>query len=312
MHTINIALIGAGKIARDQHVPALASNSAFKLVATASPHDQLDGVKSYPSLEALLAGSPNVDAVALCTPPQVRCELARRAIEHGCHVLLEKPPGVSLDEVQTLVELARERRVALFSAWHSREAAGVEPAREWLAECEIRSVTVTWKEDVRVWHPGQHWIWQAGGLGVFDPGINALSILTHVLPGTMTLQAAELAVPLNCATPIAAKLQLIHQRGTHVSMELDFLYDGPPAWDIDVETDAGPLRLSRGGAVMHRRGETAVSAGDMEYARLYARFARLIAERAIDVDVAPLALVVDALRLGKRTIAPPFHDESPD
>jgi D-galactose 1-dehydrogenase len=43
-------------------------------------------------------------------------------------------------------------------------------------------VNVIWREDVRVWHPGQDWIWQPGGLGVFDPGINALSIITHILP----------------------------------------------------------------------------------------------------------------------------------
>ena len=48
-----------------------------------------------------------------------------------------------------------------------------------MRERTIRTLTVAWKEDVRIWHPGQAWIWKAGGLGVFDPGINALSIYEH-------------------------------------------------------------------------------------------------------------------------------------
>ena len=92
--------------------------------------------------------------------------------------MLEKPPGATLSEVQALVELAERQNVALFASWHSREAAAVESARHWLGSRHLRKVRVSWKEDVRVWHPGQTWIWKAGGFGVFDPGINALSILT--------------------------------------------------------------------------------------------------------------------------------------
>jgi D-galactose 1-dehydrogenase len=54
---------------------------------------------------------------------------------------------------------------------------------------------VEWKEDVRQWHPGQQWIWQPGGLGVFDPGINALSIVTWMLPRPIFLTASELVFP---------------------------------------------------------------------------------------------------------------------
>lgn len=158
-------MIGMGKIARDQHVPALARNGAFELVAVASPHQRLDGVPNFASIEALLEAVKDLDAVALCTPPQLRYSLARLALEKGLHVLLEKPPGKTLNEVAALVDLAEQKGVALFAAWHSREAAAVEPARSWLQARKVSSVTVTWKEDVRVWHPGQTWIWKAGGLG---------------------------------------------------------------------------------------------------------------------------------------------------
>ncbi|MFX5656779.1 hypothetical protein ABTE24_21610, partial [Acinetobacter baumannii] len=57
-----------------------------------------------------------------------------------------------------------------------------------LQEHAPRKVKVIWREDVRHWHPDQEWIWQPGGLGVFDPGINALSIVTEILPQAMFLK----------------------------------------------------------------------------------------------------------------------------
>ncbi|RAG46972.1 gfo/Idh/MocA family oxidoreductase, partial [Burkholderia multivorans] len=91
-------------------------------------------------------------------------------------------------EVAALEALARSRGLTLFATWHSRCASAVEPARAWLATREIRAVQVRWKEDVRRWHPGQQWIWEPGGLGVFDPGINALSIVTRILPRELVLR----------------------------------------------------------------------------------------------------------------------------
>src|SRR5690606_40163452 len=65
---------------------------------------------------------------------------------------------------------------------HSRMALAVAAARRWLADRTIHEGRITWREDLRKWHPGQDWILDAGGMGVFDPGINALSILTEILP----------------------------------------------------------------------------------------------------------------------------------
>lgn len=79
---------------------------------------------------------------------------------------------------------------------------------------------------MRYWHPGQTWIWKAGGLGVFDPGINALSILTRIMPTGLALKGAKLSFLSNCDTPIAAALQLADGDGAPVKVELDFLQTG--------------------------------------------------------------------------------------
>ena len=300
MAPIKIALVGLGKIARDQHIPALHANGAFELTAVASPHHKLEGLPNFDDLTALIAGAPGVTAVALCTPPQVRYDIARQALQAGLHVLLEKPPGVTVGEVLALSEIARQKGVTLFASWHSRHARAVEPARAWLKERRIRRITVTWKEDVRVWHPGQTWIWKAGGLGVFDPGINALSILTQIIPGAWRLKDANLCFPQNCATPIAANL-LLETGGIPAQVDLDFLQTGPQTWSIDIETDSGRLELSMGGKDLTLDGQVVPTPPSAEYPALYEHFAELVQARRSDVDIAPLQLVADAFLCGRRT-----------
>jgi D-galactose 1-dehydrogenase len=305
---IAIAIVGIGKIARDQHVPAIAHSADFELVAAASPSSRLAGVPCFSSIEQLFEAMPDLPAVALCTTPQVRYHAARYALARGCHVLLEKPPGATLSEVAALVDLAAQQRSALFATWHSRHASAVEPAQRWLAARTVTGVSVTWKEDVRVWHPGQTWIWRAGGLGVFDPGINALSILTRILPATIVLNDAELSYPQNCETPIAARLQLRDGAGAPIGMQLNFRHTGEASWDIAVQTDNGSLLLSNGGSALRIDERVQPLAPNAEYPRLYDHFASLIRARQVDVDIAPMRLVADALLCGRRIEVEPFID----
>ena len=299
MSPITVGLVGFGKIARDQHLPAIQATEGLELAAIADPVARPGTLPAYPDLAAMLAAHPDIDAISLCMPPCSRAAGAREAIAAGRHVLLEKPPCATLAEAEDLTHLAREAGVTLFTAWHSQEAAGVARARAWLAETTVRSVKVSWKEDVRVWHPGQAWIWEQAGFGVFDPGINALSILTAILPGDLRLADAELEVPVDCATPIAARLTLEGSQGFEVEAEFDFRQTGPQSWDIDIATDRGPLRLSHGGNRLDLAGAAQDVGEEAEYRALYARFAELIRMGESAVDLAPLRLAEDALSRGR-------------
>ena len=308
MTVTEIAIVGVGKIARDQHVPSIAANTAFNLAATVSRSGGIDGVTNYATLEELLSQRPDIGAVALCMPPQARFEAARTALSAGRHVLLEKPPGATVAEVETLKKLASESNVSLFATWHSRFAAGVETARQWLAERSISSVRVTWKEDVRRWHPGQDWIWQPGGLGVFDPGINALSIVTAILPMPVHLVSAELEFPKGRDAPIAAQLVMTGGDGFLVEAAFDWRQTGPQTWTIEVDAQTGRLVLSEGGAVLDIDGKRVLAEGDGEYAAIYARFAELVRTGASEVDLSPLVHVADAFMLARRVTVAPFTD----
>lgn len=306
---IRIALVGLGKIARDQHLPTIAASPDFTLAAVASRNAGLDTVPHYPTLEAMLAAPGVFDAVALCQPPQARFSAARWAIEAGRHVFLEKPPGATLAEVAILHDAARANGVSLFASWHSRYAPGVEPARRFLATRRIRAVAIAWKEDVRHWHPGQDWIWEPGGMGVFDPGINALSIATHILP-PFFLADAELSVPENRQAPIAAEMNFTDAEGTPIRAEFDWRQTGPQTWDIRVETEDCTLLLSKGGTTLTIDGEAQALAAEGEYRGLYDRFAALVRAGESDVDLRPMIHVADAFLRGRRRSVAAFEDEA--
>ena len=59
---MRIALVGIGKIALDQHVPALADSPAWDLAATVSRHGRVEGVPSFPRIEDMLEARPDIGA----------------------------------------------------------------------------------------------------------------------------------------------------------------------------------------------------------------------------------------------------------
>lgn len=303
---LRLGLVGVGKIARDQHLAAIAQAGAFDLIATASPEGQVDGLPAYRSIEELLAHE-TLDAVSICTPPGVRADIAEYALGAGLAVMLEKPPTAALSQAGRLAALAADRGQTLYSAYHSRETNPVDMAKTLLSARKINAVEVIWHEDVRQWHPGQDWLLAAGGFGVFDPAINALSILTKILPGHLSMHGAELGVPENREAPIRAELFMRLDGTVPVRADLNICHTGERRWDIVIATDSGTITLGDGGHTLSVDSQDMPAAPDTEYLRLYQAFGRLVQSGQSDFDYEPLMLVADAMMLGRINREEPFH-----
>ncbi|WP_298689298.1 Gfo/Idh/MocA family oxidoreductase [uncultured Sphingomonas sp.] len=301
----SIAIIGAGKIAQDQHLPAIAASDAFSLAAVVDPALPDLGVPAFATLAELIARGPAVDAVAVCTPPLPRTAIVREAIAAGLHVLMEKPPAATLSEVAAIEAAVRPDRT-VYASWHSRHAPMVAEARAWLAGRTIRAGRLVWREDAHRWHPGQHWLWQPGGMGVFDPTINAFSILTEITDAPWSIARADFQVPAGLHAPISAQLAM-RVGDAPVAADLHFHDDDTPEWTIALETDDGAaIELRDGGSTIAIDGAPPRTRERIEYPGVYAEFAALVAQGRSAIDVRPLRLVADAFLLARVSAAEPF------
>lgn len=304
--TIRTALVGFGKIARDEHLPAILNNDDFELAAVVG-HGELTDVP-YPvfkNVGEMLASMPGqIDAVAICTPPAPRFAIACEIIAAGIPLMLEKPPTVTLGELDALIHLADAQGTSLFAAWHSQYAAGVERAAEALANENIARMSMVWREDVRKFHAGQQWIWQAGGFGVFDPGINGLSILTRIVDEPLLVSDATLFFPGNRQTPIAAELSF-HGRDSKAVM--DWRGSGDEEWSVFVETTSGKaVHLRHGGAELTINGKIQTLDPHDEYKSIYKEFSKLVTTCRSNIDREPLRIVADSFLTAKRKMVEDF------
>jgi D-galactose 1-dehydrogenase len=311
MSATRIAIIGVGKIAQDQHLPVIAKNPDFELVGVVSQRGLgAPGVPTFHTADELYKAVPEVEAVAICTPPHVRHALAREALAAGKHVMLEKPPAATVAQMHDLTSTAAAAKRVIFATWHSQYNAAVDEAKRLLRGQTLRKLHIEWKEDVRRWHPGQDWIWDAGNFGIFDPGINALSILTKIAPGAMFVKSAKLRYPANRDTPIAAELAFTSNAGaadSELTAEFDWRQEGDQSWNIDIETaSAMTLRLTHGGSKLFVGDALTVDEPMAEYEGLYKHFAELLAAGAIGMDSEPFQLVADAFLVGSRRVVEPF------
>lgn len=310
MTTYRIGIIALGKIVQDQQLPVIAKSDHFELAAVSSRRGLKAGdALAFTDHSALMAETPGLDAVAVCTPPQARFAIAREALAAGLNVMLEKPPTATISELSDLEDFAAERGRVLMTTWHSQYNRGVDEAKRRLAGKRVTRLFVEWKEDVRKWHPGQAWIWKAGGFGVFDPGINALSIVTKIMPQRVFVKSADLSFPENAEVPIAASLAFtLAGREGDFSAEMDWRPIPEDIWEISVETEDGlELHLSKGGGRLKVNGETTIDEPPAEYEAIYAHFAELLEAGESYVDARPFQLVADAFFIGRRIIVEAFE-----
>ena len=158
------------------------------------------GIDGSTEFEALLA-DPGIDALVIATPPAPRFELARRALEAGKHLLLEKPVALDADQVEELQRLALSRRLTVAVDFEYRAVPLFQQLAALLAQGVLGDpwlVKLDWLMSSRA-DPSRPWTWYsqaAAGGGVLGAlGTHAFDLL-HWLIGPATLHAARLSTAI--------------------------------------------------------------------------------------------------------------------
>jgi len=116
---LKIALIGCGKIA-DAHASQIKRIKGCEIVGACDSEplmasqlcERFPVRRTFTGLDALL-DEARPDVVHITTPPLSHFEIAKRCLERGCHVYVEKPFTVNAGQAETLIALAEERGLKL-------------------------------------------------------------------------------------------------------------------------------------------------------------------------------------------------------
>lgn len=119
MNRVRVAVVGAGYVS-NHHLAALGSVGFVDLVGICDTN--LEAARSMAARHSIplvvadlaeLLEKSRPDAVHVLTPPASHASIALAAMEHGCHVLVEKPMADSATECEAMVTKAREKNVLL-------------------------------------------------------------------------------------------------------------------------------------------------------------------------------------------------------
>lgn len=300
--SVRIALIGArGAIAANQHLPTLEDSSQFTLAATVDlsrTDPVVSGVPHYQILEALLRSEPDITAVSVATPTSTHYPIVRKLLLAGKDVLVEKPPTVSVRELQDLRKIAKENDRVLVTGFHTKHNPAVSLAKRMLASETIIGGSIDWLECFAHYHPGQAFCWKKGGAGVFDPGINALAVLVEVLDQEQVwVSQAHFEYPHEAEEPgrVNMTLALPENRG-NITVRFDWLRDAreEDRWDVSLHTKSGKHFLIEGVRTLKVDGSTVLSTSDIEYPSMYAHFHECLASRVSSVSTKEMRLIMRA------------------
>ena len=145
------ALLGAGNIARDGHLPAYLSSAALRarlrIAAVADPCPEnraaigvlLPEARAYVDANSLFAAE-RPDFVDICAPPFAHGPLIAQAAAFGCHVLCEKPLATTLDGALAARDAAQRAGIVLFPCHQYHYAPQWLATRDALRSGEIGAV----------------------------------------------------------------------------------------------------------------------------------------------------------------------------
>ncbi|CDG85266.1 oxidoreductase [Janthinobacterium agaricidamnosum] len=127
MNKIKTGLVGYGFAGSTFHAPVLTAVEALELTAVASSKPELVH-KDYPHATvyaepAQLYAAPEIELVVIAAPNDVHFSLAQAALLAGKHVVVDKPFTITSAEAQTLIALAKERKLVL-SVYQNRRWDG--------------------------------------------------------------------------------------------------------------------------------------------------------------------------------------------
>ena len=236
MTPLRVGVIGYGYTGKI-HAQAYLSEPAAQLTAIADARaGQLDdlppGVRACASYEELLTS--DVDAVSICLPTHLHCQVAADALARGKHVLVEKPIAVSLEEAQCMVRAAKTAGRILYVGMTHRFYPELREAKKLVDDGAIGSIVAC--NDCALEHLGflnvPGWYLEkklAGGGPALTSGIHLIDRLRWFTGDEVKMVTGSAANPyFGTDVEDAGQMFLRFRRGVSAQVTVAFMREPHP------------------------------------------------------------------------------------
>ncbi len=325
MNELRVGVVGCGNISGIYFktllagYPARAVAAADLDAAKAQQAAETYGVRAM-SVDELMA-SPDIDVVLNLTIPKAHAAVSIQALNHGKHVYVEKPLGVTREEGRQVVELARQKGLLLGCAPDTVLGAGIQTARSLIEEGAIgkpvHAQGFMLCPGHESWHPAPEFYYKAGGGPMLDMGpyyVTALITLLGPIARVAGIAATTFekrtitSQPLNgtlieVETPTHIAGLMEFESGAAASLTTSFDVQGHPYPPIVVLGSEGTLEVPDpngfGGPVRLRRR------GERDYTEIPLRYD--FAENSRGLGVIDIALAANEQRAPRASGDLGFH-----
>ena len=266
MERIRIGVICPSDIAFRRFMPSLKKTEGFEYAGVAvATREEFSGateeilsweyqkargfVESYGGRVfdgyANMIESAQVDAVYLPLPPALHFQWARKALEHGKHVLVEKPSTTCLKDTQELVTMAAAKGLALYENYMFVLHDQIQAVKDLLNGNElgeVRLIRISFgfpRRDARDFRYNK----QLGGGALLDAGGYTMRLATELLGGDVELTAAQAGYLDGFEVDMYGSATVSNEKG--MVAQLAFGMDNDYRCDLEVWGSRGTLTTGR-------------------------------------------------------------------
>ncbi len=143
---VRVGRVGCGSICEHRHAPEYHENPNVEIVSFYDPTreraEKMAGLYGgKPAVDFTdITRDPRIDAISDCSTNEMHHVISTDALEHGKHVLCEKPMATTVQDARSMVEAGRKAGRILMIGYNQRLAGGHRKAKEILKSGELGRV----------------------------------------------------------------------------------------------------------------------------------------------------------------------------